>query len=79
MMHLGSLASLVGGLQAAAGAGQGERSASQVQLISVLFSAALGLFLAFAGGINGVSLLAVLLYQLAWSALSVAITLVKKY
>ena len=79
MMHLGGFASLVGGLKAAAGADEGERSACTVQLVSVLFSVLLALFLSVTGGLTGVSLLAALLYQVAWSALSVAITLTKKY
>lgn len=79
MVHLGSFASFVGGLKAAAGADEGERSACAVQTVSVLFSVAVGLLLSFTGGLTGVSLLAVLLYQIAWSALSVAITLTKKY
>lgn len=79
MVHLGSFASFVGGLKAAAGADEGERSACAVQTVSVLFSVAVGLLLSFTGGLAGVSLLAVLLYQIAWSALSVAITLTKKY
>ena len=79
MMHLGGFASLVGGLKAAAGADEGERSACTVQLVSVLFSVLLALFLSVTGGLTGVSLLAALLYQIAWSALSVAITLTKKY
>ena len=79
MMHQGSFASLMGGLKAASGASEGERSARQVQTIGVLFSVVLGLLLAFTGGISGMSLLAMVLYQLAWSGLSVAIALTKKY
>lgn len=79
MVHLGSFASFVGGLKAAAGADEGERSACAVQTVSVLFSVAVALLLCFTGGLTGVSLVALLLYQIAWSALSVAITLTKKY
>lgn len=79
MVHLGGFASLVGGLKAAAGADEAERSACTVQTVSVLFSVLLALFLSVTGGLTGISLLAALLYQVAWSALSVAITLTKQY
>ncbi|MBQ7858778.1 MAG: hypothetical protein IJ347_01410 [Faecalibacterium sp.] len=79
MVHLGSFASLVGGLKAAAGADQAERSACTVQMVSVLFSVLLCVFLSVTGGITGVSLLAALLYQIAWSVLTLAVTLTKKY
>ena len=79
MVHLGGFASFMGGLRAAFGANEGERSACLVQTVAVIFSVALGLLLAFTGGIGSLSLLAAALYQAAWSGLSVAITLTKKY
>lgn len=79
MVHDGSFTSFARGLQAAAGAEQGERSACQVQTVAVAFSLVLGLLLAFTGGVGALSLLALVLYQVAWSGLSVAIALTKKY
>ena len=79
MVHLGGFTSLVGGLQAAAGADSAERSACAVQMVSVGISVMLGLLLSLVLGLANFSLAAVLLYQIAWSALSVGITLTKKY
>ena len=79
MTHIGSFASMVGGLQAASGAASGERSASLVQAVGVGFSCALALLLAFTDGMASLALLAVVLYQAAWSALALAMPLLKKY
>ncbi|MCI2047791.1 MAG: hypothetical protein LKJ90_08760 [Faecalibacterium sp.] len=79
LVHLGGFASLAGGLQAAAGADGAEHNACTVQTVSVTVSVILGLLLSFAGGLAHISLAAVLLYQIAWSALSMALTLTKKY
>lgn len=79
MTHIGSFASMVGGLQAAAGAASGERSGSLVQTVSVAFSCVLALLLAFTGGMASLALIAVVLYQAAWSALALAMPLIKKY
>lgn len=79
MVHLGSFASFVGGMRAAAGAAEAEQGACAIQFVSVLFSVALCLFLSVTGGMAGLSLLAVVLYQVAWSALTVALPLTKKY
>jgi hypothetical protein len=79
MVHLEGFASMVGGLQAAAGADRAEHTACTIQTVGVTVSVVLGLLLSFTGGLVGIALPAVLLYQLAWSALSVAVTLMKKY
>lgn len=79
MTHLGSFASFVGGLQAAEGAAGGERAAALVQAVSVICSCVLALLLAFTGGLSGLALPALILYQAAWSALALAMPLLKKY
>jgi hypothetical protein len=79
LVHLGGFASLIGGLQAAAGADSAEHNACTIQIVSVTVSILLGLLLSFAGSLAHISLAAVLLYQIAWSALGVAITITKKY
>lgn len=79
MTHLGSFASFVGGLQAAEGAASGERAAALVQAVSVVCSCVLALLLAFTGGLSGLALPALILYQAAWSALALAMPLLKKY
>lgn len=79
LTHMGTFASMVGGLQAAEGAAGGERSASLVQAVGVGFSCALALLLTITGGLVGLALPAVILYQVAWSALVLAMPLLKKY
>ncbi len=79
MAHLGSFASFVGGLTAAAGAASGERAASLVQMAGVALSCVMALLLAFTGGIAQLSLAAVLLYGLAWGVLTLALPLFRNY
>lgn len=79
MTHLGSFASFVGGLQAAEGAASGERAAALVQAVSVVCSCVLALLLSVTGGLAGLALPALILYQAAWSALALAMPLLKKY
>ena len=79
MAHIGSFASFVGGMQAAAGAAAGERAASLVQAVAVGFSCALSVLLAFTGGLAGLALPALVLYQAAWGVLSLALPLLRKY
>ncbi len=78
LLHLGFV-SLVGGLKAASGAEQAERSASAIQLIWAGFSIALSLFLCITGGLMQVALIAIFLYQAAWSVLSLGVVLTKKF
>ena len=73
MMHRKGLASLTGGLAAAETAQAAETSATTVQLASVWLSVAIALLLTTAGSVGGLSVTAVLMYQLAWSALSIAV------
>ncbi len=79
MMHTGQFASFINAIKAAAGADSAQRSAAAVQIISIMFSAMITLFLALFGGLIGVSLVAAILYQVAWSALSLGLIFTKKF
>lgn len=79
MTHMGSFASFAGGLHAAQAAYSAERSAGLVQAASVILALLLTLLLSFTAGLAVLSVLAVLLYQLAWLILTLAAPLLKKY
>lgn len=79
LYHLKGLASLAGGLKAAEQAQNAETSATTVQMVSVFFSVAIGLLLAWAGSIWQMSAATVLMYQAAWSALSIAVCALKQH
>ncbi len=79
MLHVGSFASYVAGLKAAAGAADAEHTSTLLQLCAVGFSVLLCIFLAMSGGLLSIALLAATLYQIAWSALTVGVSLTKKY
>ena len=72
MIHPKGFASLTGGLQAADQAQSAETGATSVQLASVWVSIGIGVLLTYAGNICGLSTAVVLMYQAAWSALSIA-------
>ena len=79
LYHHRGFASLTGGLQAADQAQNAETSATTVQLVSVWFSVAIGVLLTYAGSIGTLSVAAVLMYQAAWSALSLAVCALKQH
>ena len=79
MLHLGSFASFVGGWEVAAGAAEGERRASVVLTVSVLFSSLLGLLLSFTGGVVTLPLPAIVLYQAAWAVLALLFPVTQRY
>lgn len=79
MTHIGTFASFIGGLQAALAAFTAERTAAIVEAASVVLGIVLTLLLTFTAGLGRLSVFAVLLYQLAWLILTVAIPLLKKY
>lgn len=79
LYHSKGLTSLTGGLQAAERAQNAEISATTVQLVSVGFSVAIGLLLVWAGSIAQISSATVLMYQAAWSALSIAVCALKQH
>ena len=79
MVHAKGFASLTGGLQAADQAQNAETSATTVQLVSVWFSIAIAVLLTSAGSIWQLSVATVLMYQAAWSALSIAVCALKQH
>ena len=79
MVHLKGFASLTGGLQAADQTQNAETSATTVQLVSVWFSIAIAVLLTSAGSIWQMSVATVLMYQAAWSALSIAVCALKQH
>ena len=79
MLHLGSFASLVGGLEAAAGAAEAERKASMVLSVSVLLSCVLSVVMVLAGGIAALPLPALVLYQAAWAVLALVFPMLQRY
>src|SRR5699024_1335820 len=79
MLHLGSFASFVGGLEAAAGAAEGEHKASMVLSASVLLSCVLAVVMVLAGGIAALPLPALVLYQGAWAVLALIFPMLQRY
>lgn len=79
LYHHRGFASLTGGLQAADQAQNAETSATTVQLVSVCFSVFIAVLLTYAGSIWQLSIATVLMYQAAWSALSIAICALKQH
>ena len=79
MIHLKAFASLTGGLQAADQAQNAESSATTVQMVSVLFSIIIAALLTSAGSIWELSVATMLMYQAAWSALSIAVCALKQH
>lgn len=79
MLHLGSFASFVGGLEAAAGAAAGERKAAAAMNLSVLLTCALSIILAFSAGFAKVALPYIVLYQAAWAVLALIFPMFQQY
>ena len=79
MLHLGSFASFVGGLEAAAGAAEGEHKAAIVLQVSVLLSSVVGVLLTLTGGLVTLPLAGIVLYQAAWSVLTLIFPLLQRY
>ena len=75
MTHAGTCTSFIGGMQAAAQAAESEASACLVQKVSVFAGIALALVLGFAMGLPGLSLAALVLYQLCllYTSLSISV------
>ena len=79
MIHTRGFASLTGGLRAAEQAQNAEQTATTVQLASVWFSVVIAVLLTYAGSIGTLPLAAVLMYQAAWSGLSLAVCALKQH
>ena len=71
--------SLTGGLRAAEQAQNAETTATTVQLVAVWFAVAIAVLLTYAGSVGMLSVAAVLMYQAAWSALSIAVCALKQH
>ena len=79
MLHLKGFTSLTGGLRAAQQAQAAESAGVAIQLVSAAFSALIGLLLSYSGSVGTLSVLVVLMYQAAWSALSIAVAAMKQH
>ncbi len=79
MLHLKGFTSLTGGLRAAQKAQAAEGVGVAIQLVSAGFSALIGLLLSYSGSIGTLSLLVVVMYQAAWSALGIAAAAMKQH
>ena len=67
------------GLEAAAGAAEGERKAAMVMCASVLLSCLLSLIMVFSAGLAKLALPYIVLYQVAWAVLSLLFPLLQRY
>ena len=79
LYHHRGFASLTGGLRAADKAQNAETTATTVQMVSVLFSVAIAVLLTSARSIWQLPVTYVLMYQAAWSALSIAVCALKQH
>lgn len=79
MYHQKGFASLTGGLNAADKAQSAETTATTVQMVSVLFSVAIAVLLTSARSIWQLPVTYVLMYQAAWSGLSIAVCALKQH
>lgn len=79
MLYSNGFISLTGTLRAAEQAQNAETAATTVQLVSVWFSVAIALLLTYAGSVGMLSVAAVLMYQAAWSGLSLIVCALKQH
>ena len=79
MLHLGSFASFVGGLEAASGAAEGEHKSAIVLTVSVLLSCVVGVLLTLTVGLVTLPLPGIVLYQAAWCVLALIFPLLQRY
>ncbi len=79
LYHQKGFASLTAGLHAADQAQNAETAATTVQMVSVLFSVAIAVLLTSARSIWQLPVTYVLMYQAAWSALSIAVCALKQH
>ena len=79
MLHLGSFASFVGGLEAAHGAAEAERKSALVLSAAVLLSCVLAVIMVLAGSIASIPLPGLVLYQAVWAALTLLFPLMQRY
>ncbi len=79
MTHFGSFSSFIGGMRAASAAEAAERGAATLQLVSTIISIILSVILSVTGGLFSMSLGVILLYQVVWLLLTLAVMIFKRY
>ena len=79
LRHLGSLARLVGGREAAGGAARGERRSSVLVSAAALLGCAGGVLFTLTGVLSSPPLLGVVLYQAAWCVRALVFPLIQRY
>lgn len=79
MTHIGTFISFIGGMRAAAACALSEKWSGFVQIASVIFAVLIGLLLAVSGGLSGLSIGVVLLYQLGWTLFVCATPLLNRF
>lgn len=78
MSHIGSFASFIGGMRAAAACANAERMGGILQLVSSGVACLLCLVLCFFGGLANFAFFPILLFQLAWAIVAVSIPLTQQ-
>ena len=78
MTHAGTCTSFIGGMQAAAQAAESEAAACLAQKVSVIAGIVIALVLGVSMGLSGLSLAALVLYQLVWGAVTSLIPFVRR-
>lgn len=78
MIHR-DFASMTAALRAAEQAQNAETTATTVQMVSVWVSVAIGILLTYAGSVGYLSLAWVLMYQIAWSGLTLAVCAIRQH
>ncbi|NLW79758.1 MAG: hypothetical protein GXY32_10165 [Ruminococcaceae bacterium] len=79
MTHMGTFASFIGGMRAAAGCAASERMSTFVQIASMVLGLVLCALLAFSGTLAGIGMAIALLYQAGWTLLVCALPLTRRY
>lgn len=79
MTHMGTFASFIGGMRAAAACAVTERMSSIVQIVSVALACVLSIMLVFGGELSTFSVIIILLYQLGWTFLVGLLPFTRRY
>lgn len=79
MTHMGSFASFIGGMRAAAGCAAAERMSGIVQAASVGLACVIAFLLVYSGSLATLAMGIAILYQLGWSVLVSALPFARRY
>lgn len=79
MTHIGTFASFIGGMRAAAGCAASERLAGYVQVAAALLATLISVLFVFSGALAGLPLPIVLFYQFAWTLFVCGMALARRY